>query len=93
MGEHIRKPIIRKLLLQRGNHLLPGLGLLIPRLILITLFLAGIPAHGTDIDHAIAELDECTAHGGQTFDVGDVFQTEPGEFLVFLLADPADEGL
>lgn len=90
---NVRKAIIWKLLLQRLNHMLPRMCLLVPLLILISLLFTRVPAHRADVDHAISELNECTAHRRQTLEVGDVLEAKFGELLVFLFADPGDEGL
>jgi len=89
----IRQSIIRKLLLERLNHLGARVGLLIPGLELVSLLFTGVPAHGGDVDHAVAELDERARHLGDALDVGDVAQHPARQTLVFLLAEPADEGL
>ena len=53
---------------------------------------AGVPADGTDVDHAVAELDEGAPLDGDV-EVGDVVQHEAHEFLVLVLADPLDEAV
>ena len=61
-------------------------------LILVALLDRSIPANRADIDHAIAELDECaTLH--RDVQVGDVVQDELDQLLVVVLADPLDEAV
>lgn len=58
-----RQAIVVELLLEDLNKFSTTLRSLIPLLELISFVLACIPANGTDIDHAISELNECTSHG------------------------------
>lgn len=90
---YVRQPRIRELLLDSLNHFLPALILQIPLLELISFRLRRVPAHGRDVDHALAELDECPPHLRQTLEVTDVAETELGQLLVFLFAEVLDEGV
>jgi len=64
--------------------------LLIIALILVPLLDRRVPANGTNINHAIAELDEgAPLHGD--IQIGDIMQDEVHQGLVFGLAEPLDE--
>ncbi len=82
---------MRKFLFDRFDHFGPGLGLFVPRFKRVALGLAGVSPHGTDVDHAVAELDKSASHDRNAFDPRDVPQTKLGQLLIFLLADPLDE--
>jgi len=74
------------------DELCPAPGLLVPGFELVSFALACVPAHGRYVDHAVAELDECAAHGGEALEVGDVLEAKLGEFLVRGFAKVLEEG-
>lgn len=71
---------------------LPDVVLLVVFLIVIPLLRARVPADGADVDHAVAELNECAALDGDV-QVGNVVQAESDQLLVLVLADPLDEAV
>ena len=87
---HVREAEVAKLLLQDADKRLPDLVLQVVLLILIPLLDARVPAHGADVDHAVAELDKGAPLDGHV-EVRDVVQDEADELLVGGLADVADE--
>ena len=90
--EDLRKAHVRELLSQLANKGLSDLVDLVILLKVKSLLEVSITADWADIDHAIAELDECTALDGNV-EIGDVVQYELDQLLVVLLAKVADEGL
>lgn len=81
-----------KLLLEDSDELLANLGGLVKGGKVVTLLVAGVTANGTDVDHAIAELDEGTTLD-RDVEVGNVVQAEVGKLLVFVLANVLDEAV
>jgi hypothetical protein len=81
-----------KSLLKDSNKLLTDLGILVILLKVVSLLCAGVTADGTDVDHAIAELDEGTALD-RNVEISDVVENEVDKFLVLLLSDELDEGV
>lgn len=86
-----RQTNVGELLLDGLNHLGSALVGLVPRFKLVSFGLAGVTADRADVDHTVAEFDEGAAHGGQAFEVGDVFQAELGQLLVLFFTDPLEE--
>ena len=81
-----------KLLLQHGNKLLAHLVLVVVLIEGQTLLIGRIPAHGADVDHAVAELDESAPLDGDV-EVGNVVQAKVGELLPAVLAELGDEAV
>lgn len=90
--DHSRESQMSKPFPQLLDKLLPHVVLLVELLVVVTLLHAGVPAHGADVDHAVAELDKGAPLDGDV-QVGDVVQAEADELLVLVLADVADEAV
>ena len=88
--EHIRQAQVAESLPQNSNKLFSHFGILIKRLKLASLLVAGITADGGNVDHAITELDE-GAPLDRNIQVRNVVQDEVGKLLVLVLANPLDE--
>jgi hypothetical protein len=87
-----RQTQIRKLLPQDPHKGLADLVLQIILLILDPLLNSRVPANGTDINHAIPELQKgASLHGD--IQIGHVVQDELHQFLVFIFTEPFDEGV
>ena len=91
-ADRVRQAQVGKLLAQHLDELGPAPGLVVPFVELVSVGFAGVPADGGHVDHAVAELDEGAAHGGQALEFRDVAQDELGEFLVVGFADVLEEG-
>ena len=87
---YARQAQVTEFLLEHLDKLGADASLLVEGLVLLPLGQAGIPADGTDVDHAVAEFDKGATLDGQV-EVGDVVQDEVDELLVFLLAQPLYE--
>lgn len=87
-----RQPIIRKFLPQYGNKLLPHLMLIIILVKCEPLCQTSVPPYRAHIHHPIPKLDKRASLDGN-IEIRHVMQHELDELLVFLLAEPADEGL
>lgn len=71
-GRPIRETNVGELLLDRRNHLFSAFSLLVPSLELVSFRLARVTADRADVNHAVAELDESTAHTREVFESGKV---------------------
>lgn len=87
-----RQPEIWKLLLQRLHKLRPNPMLKIIFIKIRPLLITRVPTHRTNINHAIPELHKRASHN-RYLQIRNISQAELNELLVFLLAEPADEGL
>ena len=59
---------------------------------MVSFCLAGITTDWADIYHTIPKLNKGTTHCWETLEFRNVSQTELSKFLVFLFADPFEEG-
>lgn len=89
---HVRESEVSKLLPQSLDKRIADHCLLVVGLVLVSLVVAGIPANGTDVDHAVAELDKGAALDGN-IEVGNVAEAEVDELLVGPFADVLDEAV
>lgn len=59
---------------------------------LISLLDTGVSSNRTNVNHTVAKLDECAALNGD-LEISEVVHNVLDEGLVFLFADPFDEGV
>jgi hypothetical protein len=88
---HIRKSDVREFFLDRSNHVLSALALLVPSFELVSFRFTGVTADWADIDHAVAKLNERTPHARETFQLREISQNKLGQLLVFLFPQPLYE--
>jgi hypothetical protein len=79
-------------LLEDSDELLADLGILVVLLKVVSFLCAGVTADGTDVDHAVTELDEGSTLDGNV-EISDVVEDKVGKLLVLLLANELDEGV
>ena len=91
MNEDVRQTQVRKFFLQRFDHGLSNIMLLIITLVLVPFIDRSVTTNRTDIDHAISKFDE-GASLDRDVQIGHVVQDELDELLILLLTDPCDEG-
>jgi hypothetical protein len=68
---------VRECFLELGNHLGADIMLDVVLVVVVALLDAGVTANGGDVDHAVAELDECASFNGDV-EVGDVVENPVG---------------